>query len=162
MRWWRKQRVPLIALLVASIAAAGAHVWLDVLPSSEAETPTIIETERRAEIAGQALSVDSARWDEFEAPDGSRTVSVLLDATGGKEATTCGAFTLAEVDGPRVWLDARADLDVPFDAGERSCLEESLSYDILVVFLVPDDAVGPFHLDIPDRDNHIARFVVEP
>src|SRR5690606_21524998 len=115
---------------VASIAAAGVHVWLDVLPSSEAERPTIIETERRAEVAGQTISVDSARWDEFDAPDGSRTVSVLLGATGGTEATTCGAFTLAEVDGPRVWLDARADLDVPFEMGERSCLEESLSYDI--------------------------------
>ncbi|MGO1849588.1 hypothetical protein [Microbacterium sp.] len=162
MSWWRRQRVPLIALLAAAIAAAGVHVWLDVLPSSEADRPVIVEVERRGEIAGQTIAVDSVRWDEFDAPVDSRTVSVLLDATGGKEATMCGAFTLSEVDGPRVWLDARADLDVPSDAGERSCLEESLSYDIFVVFLVPDDAVGPFHLDIPDLDSRIARFTVEP
>ncbi|MGO2520499.1 MAG: hypothetical protein ACTH8F_10280 [Microbacterium sp.] len=162
MRWLRTQRVPLIALLVTAVAAAGVHVWLDVLSSSEAVSPAIVEVERQGEIAGQTIAVDSTRWDEFDAPAGSRTVSVLLDATGGKDATTCGAFTLAEVDGTRVWLDARAELDVPSDAGERSCLEESLSYDIFVVFLVPDDAVGPFHLDIPDRDNRVARFSVEP
>ena len=162
MSWWRKQRAPLLALLLTVISAAGVHLWLDVLPSSEADVPTVVEAERRGEIAGQRIAVDAVRWDEFDAPAGSRTVSVLLDATGGKDATTCGAFTLSEVDGPRVWLDAGGELNVPSDAGERSCLEESLSYDIFVVFLVPDDAMGPFHLDIPDRDGRILRFVVEP
>lgn len=162
MNWWRRQRVPLVALVATVIAAAGVHFWLDVLPSPEADTQTIIEVERRGEIAGQTISVDAVRWDEFDAPSGSRTISVLLDATGGKAATTCGAFSLSEVEGPRVWLDARADVDAPSDAGERGCLEESLSYEIFVVFLVPDDAVGPFQLDIPDRDGRIARFIIEP
>ena len=161
MSWWRRQRAPLIALLVTAIAAVGVHVWLDVLPTSAARTPAIVEVEQRGEIAGQTISIDSVRWDEFDAPAGSRTISVRLDATGGKDATYCGELTLAEVDGARVWLDARAEFDVPSDAGERSCLEESLPYDILTVFLLPDDAVGPFHLDIPDGDR-ITRFSVEP
>ncbi|WP_300265414.1 hypothetical protein [Microbacterium sp.] len=162
MRWWRRQGLALIALVVAAVAAAGVHVWLDVLPSSEAEQPTVVDVERRGEIAGQTIAVDTVRWDEFDAPAGSRTLSVAMRSTGGADATRCGAFTLAEIEGSRVWLGAHRDVDVPSDAGEQSCLEESLSYDILAVFLLPDDATGPFSLTIPDLDDRMIRFVVEP
>lgn len=162
MKSWRRQGVALIALIVAAAAAAGVHVWQDVLPSSETEHPTIVDVERRGEIAGQTITVDAVRWDEFEAPAGSRTLSVSMRSTGGADATRCGEFTLTEIDGSRVWLDAYRDVDVPSDAGEQSCLEESLSYEIFSVFLVPDDATGPFHLSIPDLDDRMIRFVIEP
>ncbi|KJQ56121.1 hypothetical protein [Microbacterium sp. SA39] len=158
--WWRRQRVALIALAVAVAAVIGVHVWFDVLPGSD--EPRVIEAqERSAVIAGQNLTVDSARWSEFEAPSGSRTLSIRVDSDGGPDATTCGLFTLAEAQGDRVWANARSALDVPYEAGESYCLEESGPYAILAVFLLPDDAGGPFLLDIPG-DDEIARFVVEP
>ncbi|WP_435747156.1 hypothetical protein [Microbacterium sp. PMB16] len=158
--WWRRQRLALVSLLVAAAAVVGVHVWLDVLPASGG--PAVIAAEDgAADIAGQTLDLDAARWDEFEAPEGSRTLSIRLDAGGGADATTCGQLTIAEAQGDRVWSNARRVLDVPFDAGESSCLEGSGPYVILAVFLLPDDADGPFLLDVPG-DGEIARFVVEP
>ena len=159
--WWQRQRVALAALLVAAVAVVAVHVWLDVLPSSTGETSSTVEaTDGTAEIAGQTLSLDSARWGEFEAPDGSRTLSIRIESSGGSEATTCGLFTLAEVDGDRVWTNARSALDVPFEAGESYCQEASGPYAILAVFLLPDDADGAFLFEIPG-DGEIARFPVE-
>lgn len=158
--WWRRQRVPLAALLVAAAAVVAVHVWLDVLPATSGDPSTIEADDGSAEIAGQTLSLDSARWDEFEAPEGSRTLSIRIDSDGGADATTCGLFTLSEADGDRVWSNARSVLDVPFDAGESYCQEASGPYAMLAVFLLPDDAGGPFVLEVPG-DGEVARFPVE-
>jgi hypothetical protein len=158
--WLRRQRATLIALVVAAVAVVGVHVWFDVLPNSE-ESRVVDAQDRSAHIAGQTLALDSARWGEFEAPSGSRTLSIRMESDGGPDATTCGLFTLAEAQGDRVWSNARSALDVPYEAGESYCLEESGPYAILAVFLLPDDAEGPFLLDVPG-DDEIARFPVEP
>ena len=161
---WRRQRLPLIALAVTAIAAVGVHVWLDVLPASSRgqQTITVVDAESPAEVAGYTIALDSARWSEFEAPDGSRTLSIRLDSRAGADATTCGTFSLTEVDGGRVWENARSALDVPSDAGERGCQAESATAEILAVFLLPDSADGPFWLDIPGDGSEVARFPVEP
>lgn len=159
--WWRRQRVAVTALLVAAAAVVAVHVWLDVLPTATGDPRTIEAVDGTAEIAGQTLSVASARWDEFEAPGGSRTLSIRIDSGGGSEATTCGLFTLAEAEGDRVWSNARSALDVPFEAGESYCQEASGPYALLAVFVLPDDADGPFVLEIPG-DGEVARFAVEP
>ncbi|MDQ0642757.1 hypothetical protein [Microbacterium murale] len=164
MSWWRRQRIALTALAVAAVATVGVHLWLDVLPSIQTQTKTVTDVAEgeNVEIAGQTMSLQSARFDEFKAPSGMHTVSVRLNAGGGAESTWCQAFTLSETQGERVWLDARSELDVPYDAGESSCREESFSYTILAVFLIPDDAVGPFHFDIPGELGEVTRFTVEP
>ncbi|WP_426188198.1 hypothetical protein [Microbacterium sp. TWP3-1-2b2] len=161
--WWRRQRLALTALAVAAIATLGVHVWLDALPQVQAQAQDITQVtdDESVEIAGQTLSLRSARWGEFDAPEGMRTVSVRLNASGGDEATWCREFTLAEAHGGRVWLDARSVLDVPYDAGEASCRDESFSYEILAVFLIPEDAAGPFHFDIPGELGDVTRFTVE-
>lgn len=160
MTWWRKQRVALISLVIAASAVFGVHLWLDVLPSMETEKITEVGAGQTTVIAGQKISMTSVRWDEFEAPTGMQTISVRLDASGGQTSKSCGAFTLSEQSGGRVWVDARSALVVPFDAGESSCREESTPYEILAVFLIPDDTEGPFLFDVPGDDT-IARFSVE-
>lgn len=161
--WWKSQRVAVAALAVAAVATVGVHVWLDVLPSvqSQAQTITSVDDGDSVEIAGQTMSLRSARWDEFEAPEGMRSVSVRLNAGGGDDATWCREFILAEAHGDREWLDARSVVDVPYDAGEASCRDESFAYEILAVFLVPDDAAGPFHFDIPGEPGEVTRFTVD-
>lgn len=161
MTWWRRQRTALTALLVAAVAVIGVHVWLDVLPAAPGDAATFEAQDGSAEIAGQTLTVGSARWGEFEAPQGSRTLSIRIDSDGGAAATSCGLFTLAETEGDRVWSNARSELDVPFEAGESYCQEASGPYAILAVFLLPDDAGGTFVLEIPG-DGEVARFPIEP
>lgn len=162
MTWWRRQRVALLALGIAAVAAIGVHLWLDALPMSNRLSKDITTVERTAEVAGQTLTLGAQTWDEFDAPSGSRTLSVHLEASGGTKAESCGVLTLTEQTSGRLWEDARSDLDVPYDSGERSCLVESGPYDILAVFLLPDDAEAPFLLDVPDADGVISRFVVSP
>lgn len=161
MTWWRTQRFALVALVVAAAAAIAVHVWFDVLPAAPKSTQVQDAEDGRAEVAGQTLRLDSARWDEFEAPAGSRTLSIRIDARAEGDAAGCGMFTLAETEGARVWANARSALDVPYDEGESGCQKESGSYAILAVFLLPDDADGPFVLDVPGTDE-IARFPIEP
>lgn len=161
MTWWRRQRTALLALAVAAVAMIGATVWLDIVPSIR-PTDRVIEAESTVEITGQTLSLGPTEWGEFDAPEGSRTLSVRLSSTGGFDAKVCGPAALTEVDSGRTWLSSRAGLDVPYDEGENSCVIETDSYRILLVFLLPDDADGPFRLDIEGSDADVARFVIEP
>ncbi|MGW8483143.1 hypothetical protein ACWGJP_08375 [Microbacterium sp. NPDC055903] len=158
----RPQARGLIALAVATVAVVGVHVWLDVLPVVEAERKTVIEADGPVAVAGQELSLTGARWDEFEVADGSRSLSIRMRSSGGADATMCGLFVLREPGGGRSWLDADDLIDVPYDEGEPSCIAESAPYEILAVFLVPDDADGPFVLDVPGEGDVVARFDIEP
>jgi hypothetical protein len=163
MSWLHRQRVAVTALMFCAIAMAGVHLWLDVRPVTERESLTIVHAADDAvEIAGQELTLESAILDEYSAPQGTRSVSIRLHASGGADATLCGPLSLSDADGARTWLDADDILDVPYDEGESSCLEESAPYDILAVFLVPDDATGPFFFDVPGEDDVVGRFLIEP
>ncbi len=157
---WRSRRIALLALAVTALAAFGAYVWLDVLPSVR-ESERVVSAERNADVAGQRLTLDGARWDEYDAPDGMRTLSVRMTGGGGPDSELCAITTLTDRPTGRTWLPSRDGLDVPYDEGERSCIASPDSYRILLVFLVPDETAGPFDLDIGGRDE-VARFVVDP
>src|SRR5690606_26935313 len=107
----------IIAFLIAATACAGVHVWLDVLPTMRDHDVTVSESGQSTEIAGQHLALTSAAWDEFETPAGMRSLSVLLHASGGEDASICGATSLTEPSTGRVWADARSLLDVPRERG---------------------------------------------
>lgn len=161
MNWWRRQRRALIALAIAAVAMLGATVWLDILPSIR-PTDRVIEAESTVDIAGQTLTLGATEWDEFETPEGTRALSVRLTSSGGSDADYCGQTALTEIDSARTWLSSRDDLVVPSDEGENSCAAEPASYRILLTFLVPDDADGPFLLDIEGSANDLARFRIDP
>ena len=110
MSWWRRQRLPLLALVVAATATIGVHLWFDAAPLAGRDEPTYLMADGTVEIGGHDLTVTSARWDEFPAPAGSVTLSIRLDARSGADAENCGAFLLSEADGDRVWQDARRDV----------------------------------------------------
>lgn len=160
MSWLRRQRVALLALAVAIVAVVGAYVWLDVLPGIR-PAGRVIEADSTADVAGQTLSLSGAEWGEFEAPEGTRSLSVRMTSSGGPEAGSC-TISISEPSTSRTWLSSRDGLDVPYDEDERSCTIEGSSYRILAVFLLPDDAEGPFLLDVEDGDHVTARFLVEP
>ena len=159
--WWRRQRTALIALVVAAVAMVAVTVWLDVLPSAR-PTDRVVEADTSVDIAGQTLTLGATEWGEFEAPSGSRTLSVRLSSSGGFDASLCGRSTLTEPDSSRTWVSSRKGLEVSSDDGESSCTVETDAYRILLVFLLPDDADGPFRLDIEGSDDVLARFDIDP
>lgn len=159
--WWRRQRAALLALAISLAVCAGVHVWLDVLPTVRDDAVTLVAPGQSGELAGQRLSLTSTVWGEFDAPAGTRSLSVLLRASGGTDAALCGATRLTEPATGRDWLDARSLLGVPRDRGESTCTAESRSYDVLAVFVVPDDAAGPFEFEV-SGDGETVRFVLAP
>ncbi|MBO9624935.1 MAG: hypothetical protein J7484_01020 [Microbacterium sp.] len=161
MTWWRRRRLAIGGLVLAALAAFGAHFWYDVRPRIGADKPYVTADESGAvEAGGNRLSIWSVTRAEFEAPTGSTTLSVRMHAASTEDSERCGAVTLTEADGGRVWLDARRDVDIRSDE-EHSCQEGSASYDILAVFLLPDDARGPFWLDVPIGRSDQVRLLVE-
>ena len=162
MTWWKRQRAALAALGIAAVAVVGVYAWTDILPASGGDDAAVVSADDEIELAGQTLEVVSVRWDEFDAPDGMRSLSVELRASGGPDAAMCGSSSLNEIGGDREWADARRLLDVPWEAGESSCGAEVASYRILSVFLLPDDASGPFRLNLSgDLGEHVG-VVIEP
>ena len=159
--WWRTQRTALLAVAVAAIAVISAYVWLDVLPSIR-QPDRVIEAGSGAVISGQELELGFVEWGEFDAPSDSRSLSIRLTASGGPDAASCGSATLTEPSSSRTWVSSRDGLDVPSDSGSTSCAAEPASHRILLVFLLPDDAQGPFVLDIEGDDSDVARFTVDP
>lgn len=160
MSWWRRQRLALAGLAVAAAAAVSVHVWFDVLPTTDDAGPVITASDGTAEVGGHRLSVEGVEWGEFSAPDGSTTLSVTLRAHSADEAELCGTFLLSEAPSGREWLDARGDVDVRTD-DERSCRSGSGAYRILAVFLLPEDASGPFWLDAPIGSADVLRIRVD-
>ncbi|WP_146008166.1 hypothetical protein [Microbacterium aurantiacum] len=165
MSWRRTHGRALAALLVAATATVGVHLWFDVLQAGGPEERARILAEGTTEIGGHELTLISARSDEFEAPAGSKTLSVRLDARSDVDAAPCGSITLTETSGKRSWIVAQSDVDTSSDAdardAEATCGAGSPFYRILSVFLLPDDATGPFWLDVPVGVGEIARFRVE-
>ncbi|MEI3849141.1 MULTISPECIES: hypothetical protein [Microbacterium] len=163
MTWWRRQRRAIIGLLLAVGAVVGVHVWLDVIPAAPRTSVRTIVVDGRAEVHGHTLSVAASRWGEFDAPRGSTTLTVVLHARSDEGAESCGTFRLSERDGSRLWLDAGSAVDVDIDDEdtETGCREGNGGYRILTVFLLPDDARGPFWLDVPVEDE-VARFRIDP
>ncbi|WP_460796599.1 hypothetical protein [Microbacterium sp. GXF0217] len=155
------RRAALIALLAAAVAVIGVHVWFDVVPTIDSDDVTVVSAEGTVDVAGQQLALRSVRADEFAAPEDAHTVSIRLHSRGGAEATGCRSLLLAEQNGERVWTLANSELDIPSDAGESRCQAESPPYDLIAVFVVPDDASGPFWFDVTDEDGRIVRFPVE-
>lgn len=158
--WWRSQRAAFAALALAAITAAGAYLWLDVLPSLR-DSGTVTAADETAEVAEQTIALGAVTWDDYEAPAGSRTLSVRIRASGGPDSGSCTVTTLTDRSSGRTWVSSRQGLDVPYDDGERSCIASATSYGIQLVFLLPDDAVGPFDLDI-GTTGEVARFRIDP
>jgi hypothetical protein len=159
MTWWRRQRAALIALLAAAVALVVVSLWLDVLPSRESAPPTPHVADGPIDLGGNRLELIRAIPDEFPAPDGAHTLSIRLAADSTEDAERCGTFTLREATGDREWLTAGSAVDVRYGDEESSCRKGTGSYRILTVFLLPNDADGPFWLDIAVGDD-VVRFPV--
>lgn len=161
--WWRQQRRALLALLITASAVLGVYAWLDLIPSLQAQTEVVTTAvDGEAEFGDQHFDLRSARWDEFTAPDGARTLSITVTVRPGDEPDQCGPLVLREVDGAREWADARETIGAPWDAGDSYCDQEaSAPYRLFAVFLIPEDVTGPFWLSIDGIYGESVRFFVE-
>lgn len=161
--WWKARRRPFLGLALAIVAVLGVYAWLDLLPSTLMGQRTVTASaDGKAELGGQQFELHSTRWEEFAAPDDTRSLSVTVTVYPGEEEYFCGPLTLSETQGKREWTDTRESIGAPWDAGSSFCDEqESASYRLFAVFLIPDDVAGPFWLTIEGDIGESVRFLIE-
>jgi len=125
--------------------------------------------------AGESTSYSGARVGparaEFTtdpaAPAGSRVVSVTVLVEPGNDPISCATPLLRETGGAqRQWDEASFELERDFDANRTTfcSAEESLRYSLTLDYLVPEDAAGPFAIELQAGDAlpRFLRLIVEP
>lgn len=154
--WWRRNGLPLLA-----IAALAPLTWFTITAQERADSasgfgeyPVVAEAGSAVDLGGIRVGPATAELTTAEAaPAGTHVVRVTLPVrTGGKDLA-CSAPVLREIDGlQREWKESSYDLgyDLYGDA-ERIVVcpfETVAEFTMTLLYLVPDDADGPFFVDM--------------
>jgi len=166
--WLRRNAVALVAvavLLPGTAAAVSLNAWQDLL----ATTTTTVAPGETARLGAADVGDARARFDSGVEgiPRGTRVVAARIDIHPRGEEFTCFVPTLREIGGAgREWNDSTMSLDRPYDA-ERATYcdaDEKAPYTLEIDYLVPDDAEGPFVLELSSSSafGEELLLVVEP
>lgn len=163
--WLRRNRLPLIAaggLALLTTVVVGGNEWWQVAQSDDLIPMTT--------AAGGTADVDGVRYGPVTAsevadpdgagvPDGARLIVVEVPIDPGAGEASCPFATLHELEGAgRTWRNAPVDLDWYPDGPSLCGPDEPGPFTGTVGFLVPDDAAGPFGLDLT-LANELPRFL---
>jgi hypothetical protein len=167
--WWRSNALALGALVVlvpATYAAVTWNEWSAVLQNS-ASQPITVEPGDHAEYAGATVGPASADFTELpDAPEGARVVTVTLHIDPGDDPLACSELELREIGGLARQWNAREDLGREWDPDRHSSCSSEIEapYDLLLDYLVPADAAGPFVVELKSVAGwpEFVRAVVEP
>lgn len=152
-RWWRRNAAALIALAVLAPATFGVIIANEA--STNATRAHIVPIEVPA---GRPFAHDGAQWgpasareispvdDELDLPQGARLIAVTIPVVPGDEEPGCFPPTLIEARGAhRQWNQASTVLGW----NDTSCaLMGTEPFDVVVPYVVPSDAEGPFVVDL--------------
>ena len=150
--WLRRNAVALIVvavLLPVTAAAVSLNAWQDLL----ATTTTTVPSGETVRFGTADVGDARARFDGTvdELPQGTRVVATQIDIDPRGEDFTCFAPVLRETTGAgREWNDSTSSLDRPYnpDRVTYCTSDEHAPYTLEVDYLVPDDADGPFVLEL--------------
>lgn len=155
MRWLRANLLALIAVLALLAGTLGAHWWLEWSPTLAAQPWRPVES-----LPG-VTEFGGARWDnvrtsrldaadsaELGAPAQARVIAVGVRVAPLVDGVSC-TLTLREVGGlRRQWTSSARQIEWPAEIPIGCDSERTDSYTAGAGFLVPLDAVGPFHLEV--------------
>ncbi len=169
MSWWRKNALALGALvLAASLTGISWYVgvWLPLSPPEAAvATP---DDEGRGTLGGATfddLTIASEEDPEgyYGAPDGTWVVAVSVDVSPQESGLSC-SLQLSESDGEqRTWTPTSVISPFAESDDPSYCTGTGTEdYRVLTAFLLPDDARGPFVLDIVSGSDVLRLPVVLP
>ena len=170
--WWRRNALALAGvavLLPATFGIIGWNEWNEYFSSRPTQPVTA--------AAGASVEFEGATWGpakvetaprgaELEVPDGSRVLMVSVPVEPGGDKVTCLPPTLRETTGAeREWQ--AAGFEIGWDPEPEqfgSCAGTGADpFTITAAFLVPDDTVGPFAVDlVSDVLPRFLRLLVEP
>lgn len=152
--WWRRNAIPLVAVAVLLPLTAGVvavNEWSEY-DLGHATKPVTVPAGDSADYAGAVIGPARAEFaSDDAAPEGTRVVTATVLVTPGDEPIACLSPVLRELDGAhRQWNEASFELDRDFSDDRRtSCDSEmAIRYSLSLDYLVPDDATGPFTIDL--------------
>jgi hypothetical protein len=166
--WWRRNAVALVTagvLLPITLGAIALHERVD---SAGAWQDAVVAPGDSIEYAKATIGPATARFvDDAAAPVGTRVVQVTVDIDpNASDPIACLTPQLHELGGSqREWNERSYDLGRGFDEDLTSCSsDESSPYSLFLEFVVPEDAEGPFTVDVDAAEGWPvqARLQVEP
>ena len=167
--WWRRNAVSLVVVAVLA-PATGFTIWTNEHAPIDAHRASAPLTVAPGESIEYGSSVVGPAFGHFvsnsAAPEGTRVFSVAVRVEPGTPGLECASPVLREVgDAQRQWNDASIDLGTGDVERLSYCSsEQTAPYTLMLDYLVPDDAVGPFSVDLESGTlaPEFARIIVEP
>lgn len=176
--WWRRNLVALCALVLlipASVVVIAGNEWADyylyrsTLPVDAQDDGTI---DLGNAVWGPVRSAEITDVSAFTVPADVKVIAVAVPVDPHDELPTCMSPMLVEQSTGRQWSEARSELGIPYSAEENATCrpaedDESPSlepYELIVAFGVPDDAEGPFWVEVSPAEAmpRLARFSIDP
>ncbi|MET0297595.1 MAG: hypothetical protein ABW024_09350 [Microbacterium sp.] len=166
--WWRRNAAALVTagvLIPVTIAAIALHERNDTGGSWQ---DSVVATGESLDYAGATVGPATAEFvDDDAAPSGTRVVRVTVDIDPDPSAPiACLTPQLRETEGrQREWDERSYELGRGFDEDLTSCASDrSTPYSMLLEYVVPDDAEGPFTVDVDAAAGWpvLARLRVQP
>lgn len=167
--WWRANAVALGAIVVlvpATYAALTWNEWSSVLENSPSQA-VVLEPGDEIEYDGATIGPASAEFTRLPGmPAGTRVVTVTMHVEPGDPPLQCSPPKLYEVGGLQRQWTARTDLDREWDPDLQTlCSSEATGpYELVLDYLVPEDASGPFTVELFSASGmpEFVSAVVEP
>ena len=171
--WWRRNTLALVAAAVLVPAAAvviGGNEWWDSY-SSRPVFPQTVDPGSEAVFAdadwGPATAAFVTPDPGADVPRNARVIEARVPLTPVNDPVACSTPVLRELQGQqRQWDEAAYEFSAEYDADTSTLCPSDRTdpYTVVVRFLVPADAVGPFGFDFSPSDQlpRFLRFVVTP
>lgn len=173
--WWRRNAVELGALIVLTPVTLGAVVWDGWQDNNLFQNTIPIDV-----ADGDSLDLVGANWGPvraselsdtsgFDMPTDSRILAAAIPVDPHGKPPSCHAPTLVQQSTGIRFPESRAALGLPWSSEEPTmCVtgeEGTVSpYELIVPFIVPPDAEGPFWVEVASADAvpSVIRFWVDP
>jgi hypothetical protein len=168
--WWRRNAIPLAVAAVLLPVTAGVvafNEWSE-WDLGHGTKPVTVDPGESARYAGATIGPARAELStDPAAPAGTRVVSATVLVAPGDDPLGCQSPRLRELNGAgRQWDEASFALETDFDADRLTFCdpERPYRYSLTLDYLVPEDATGPFAIELesPDALPQYLRLVVEP
>ncbi|MGZ8804291.1 MAG: hypothetical protein ACXWZG_03190, partial [Microbacterium sp.] len=154
-------------LLPVTVGVIAVNEW-SAWDTGHATRPITVAAGEAVTYAGATIGPAKAEFvDDPLAPAGTRVLSTTVLVEPGESPISCPSPHLRETGGAgRQWDEASLELERDFDTGRNTfCNSEMpIRYSLTLEYLVPDDATGPFEIEIESGDElpEFVRLIVEP
>lgn len=177
--WWRSNAVALVVLallLPATVLGTGWWQWKYAFPDSGRPLWAVDATKSgTVDLAkstwGPVKSKALTDTTGLDVPKDARVILVGVDVTPHDDkGTSCNQPKLVEQRTGREWGTVRSELGVLYNSDEpETCVtftdeEQAEPYRLVLPFVVPDDAKGPYWVVIEPRlhGSKYVRFSIDP